>query len=260
MSVFPQLGPGGFSQFPVTKRRRTRTVVNPAVDGTSIKLADPAGGSLEWRLEYRGLSDAELDNLQQFFSDMEGSLNGFTFLDPCGNLLAWSEELNNAVWHADPLLALTGGVTDAMGGSNGWHAVNSGGGPQSMIQTLNAPGGYIYCFSVYGQAAQATTISLLAGSQSVNRTVATGWSRLSFAVVSDPTATSIAFGVQIPAGGAVDLFGPQVEAQPAASVYKTGTTGGVYEGARFQDDTITYTTTDVNRHSTTVNIFYADDL
>lgn len=260
MTVFPQLGAGGFSQFPVTKRRRTRTVVNPAADGTSIKLADPAGGSLEWRLEYRGLSDAELANLQQFFSAMEGSLNGFTFLDPCGNLLAWSKELSNTVWHADPLLALSGGVTDALGGSNGWHLVNSGGGPQSVTQTLNAPGGYIYCFSVYARAAQATTISLLAGSQSVVRTVTASWGRLAFTAVGDATAALIAFGVQIPAGGAVDLFGPQVEAQPAASVYKTGTTGGVYEGARFRDDTITYTTTDVNRHSTTVNIFYADDL
>ncbi len=32
-----------------------------------------------------------------------------------------------------------------------------------------------------------------------------------------PTATSIAFGIELPAGAAVDVFGLQVEAQAAAS-------------------------------------------
>jgi hypothetical protein len=260
MTVFPQLGTGALSQFPVAKKRRLRTVVNRAADGTKVKLADPAGGGVEWRLSYRGLSDAELANLQQLFTTAEGSLNGFTFLDPTGNLLAWTEEMTNAVWQAGPLLALSGGVADALSGSKGWHAINPGGGPQSVMQTLNAPGGYTYCFSVYGRAAQPTTVTLLIGNQSANRAVGAGWSRLVFTAAGEATADSIAFGIQIPAGAAVDLFGPQVEAQLSASAYKTGTTGGVYEGARFQDDVFKFTTTDVNRHSATLNIFYADNL
>lgn len=260
MAIFPQLGSGALSQFPVTKRRRSRTVINSAADGTCIKLTDRAAGSVVWQLEYRGLSDAELANLQQFFLAMEGKLNGFTFLDPCGNLLAWSEELTNSAWHPDPLLALTGSIADPMGGRNGWHVINSGSGPQNLTQTLNVPGGYVYCFSVYGRAAQSTSLELLVGTQSSGRTLGTDWSRMSFTVASDPTATCIAFGVQVPAGSAVDLFGPQVEPQPGASLYKTGTTGGVYEGSRFRDDTFTYTTTDVNCHSATLNIFYADYL
>jgi len=260
MAVYPQLGTGALSQFPIVKRRRARTVVNTAADGSSIKLADVAGGSLEWQLQYSALGDSELAALQQFFTSMEGSLNAFTFLDPSANLLAWSEELDNAAWQAGPLLQLAGGVADPMGGTGAWLLSNSGAAPQSLTQTLNAPGAYIYCFSVYAQAAQATALTLLVGSQSVTRTVSAGWSRLTLTAPGDATANAITFGVQTPAGRAVTLFGPQAEAQAAASVYKTGTTGGVYATARFRDDAFTFTSTDVNHHSTVVNISYANNL
>ena len=121
-------------------------MVNTAGDGSSIKLADTAGGSLEWQLRYESLSDAELATLQQFFVAMEGSLNTFTFLDPGANLLAWSEEFTNAAWKADPLLGLTGGMADPLGGTGSWTLHNSGAGPQALTQTLNAPAEYIYSF------------------------------------------------------------------------------------------------------------------
>ena len=73
-------------------------------------------------------------------------------------------------------------------------------------------------------------------------------------------ANAITFGVEIAGGQRGESFGPQAEAQAAASVYKTGTTGGVYANARFRDDAFTFTSTDVNRHSAVVNIFYADNL
>ena len=52
----------------------------------------------------------------------------------------------------------------------------------------------------------------------------------------------VTFGVQLAAGTSVDLFGMQVEAQPAASDYKrTGAAGGVRSNARFADDRIRVT-------------------
>jgi hypothetical protein len=42
MAIYPQLGSGALSQYPVQKTRRVRTVVNRAADGSIIKLADPA--------------------------------------------------------------------------------------------------------------------------------------------------------------------------------------------------------------------------
>ena len=52
MTTYPQLGSGALSQFPVQKTRRARTVVNQAADGSTIKLADPAGMVTEWTLTY----------------------------------------------------------------------------------------------------------------------------------------------------------------------------------------------------------------
>ena len=57
--VYPQLGSGALSQFPIRKTRRTRTVMNRAADGSTIKLADPAGVTTEWGLPYADLSDQE---------------------------------------------------------------------------------------------------------------------------------------------------------------------------------------------------------
>jgi hypothetical protein len=58
----------------------------------------------------------------------------------------------------------------------------------------------------------------------------------------------------------VDVFGLQVEPQPAASGYKPTTTGGVYEHARFHDDDLAMTATGVGLHSCTVNIIHANHL
>ena len=103
-------------------------MINNLADGSSVKLADVTGGSTGWQLQYAGLTDAETGSLQQFFESCEGSLNGFTFVDPAGNLLAWSEDLTNAVWQPGPLLAVTGGVADPLGGTQRFSLVNSGDG------------------------------------------------------------------------------------------------------------------------------------
>jgi hypothetical protein len=260
MLVYPQLTTGALSQYPVTKKRTSRTVVNTAADGSRVTYADPAGGTLEWQLAYAGLSDAELAELQAFHATAEGSLNAFTFVDPTANLLSWSEDLSNAVWTLAPLLTVSGGVADPFGGTAGWQAANAGAGPQSITQTLSAPAGYLYCFSVYLQSAQAGTVTLLSGANSASYPVGPAWSRVSLARNGDPTASSIAFGIELAAGAASHVFGPQVEVQAEASRYKTSTTGGVYQNARFQNDVFQFTTTDVNRHSATVTIFYANHL
>ena len=240
MLTYPQL-----SQFPLRKSYRTRTVVNQAADGSSVKLPDPAGGIIQWTLQYANLSDAELQSLQQFFTAAEGQLNSFTFLDPTANLLAWSDDLANAVWTKAPFLNIAPG-----------HISNSGQGPQSISQTLQVPGGYQYCVSVYVRSAAPVNVTLLLGTQRATRAVGPEFSRISLS----GTADSGLFGLELPAGAAIDLYGFQVEAQAAPSACKTSTTGGVYEGARFRDDTFAFTTTDVNRHSATVNIIYASHL
>jgi hypothetical protein len=260
MAAYPQLGSGALSQFPVQKNRRVRTVVNRAADGHTIKLADPAAEITEWLLTYAELSDDEAAALRTFFVAAEGTLNGFTFLDPAGNLLAWSEQLNNAAWQKDPLLSLTGGISDPRGGTAAWRLSNGGEAEQGAGQTLAAPGEYQYCLSAYVRAAAATSVGLTVGNQTVRRAVSSEWTRVAWTCGGDAQATSVRFAIGIGAGEVVDLYGLQVEAQTAASSYKASTRGGVYEDAHLGDDVLTITSTDVNRHSCTIKIIHANHL
>lgn len=260
MLIFPQLGSGALSQFPVQKRRRLRTVLNDAGDGRSIKLADPAGEFTEWSLAYAHLTDDEVSALQQLYTTAEGTLKGFTFVDPTSNLLAWSGQLSNSVWQPGPFLSVTQGIDDPSGGTNAWHLSNAGTGPQSILQTLSAPAGYLYCFSAYVRSSSISTVTMLLGSLRLSQLVHTGWSRIVFAARGDSEDESIAFGLEAPASGTLDVYGMQVEPQAGASVYKPTTAGGVYEDARLRDDVLTITTTGVNCHSCTVNIIHVNHL
>jgi hypothetical protein len=237
-----------------------RTVVNQGADGTAVKYTDPAGGTIEWHLAYSGITDGELASLKQFFLSTEGSLNGFTFLDPTANLLAWSEDLTNAVWTPDPYLALALGVADPRGGNKAWHLTNKADGVQAITQILNVPTAYTYCFSAYARSLAPAPLTMVLATQRVTRALDAEWSRISVFGNGDPAATSVEFGIELPADVAIDLFGPQVEAQQAASAYKMSTTGGVYENARFREDALTLTATDVNSHQVSINILYANHL
>ena len=257
MLTYPQLGTGALGQFPILKTRSARTVINTAADGTSIKLADPAGARTHWVLSYTDLADDEIAALLAFFQAAEGSLNGFTFLDPAANLLAWSDALGNEVWQRDPLLTLVGAKVDPLGGTNGWQLTNSGDGPQAIAQTLGAPGEYLYCLSAYVRANAPSTVQLRIADESAGRSVGPEWSRILFAATGTPGAASTLFGIAADARASIQVFGMQAEPQAGASAYKVSTSGGVYPDAHFASDSIAITATDVNRHACKVTIIHA---
>ncbi len=258
--VYPQLSSGSLAQFPIGKQQQQRTVVNAALDGSTIRLADPGGATTRWVLSYSGLTDSERAALETFFEAAEGSLNGFTFLDPTANLLAWSDQLTNAVWQAGPLLTLTAGIADPAGGTQAWKLSNSGAGAQSISQTLQAPAGYEYCLSAYLRADEGTTVTLLAGGQQAEQAVTPAWTRVTLTMTGDATASSILFGIQLPAGATAYVYGIQAEPQAGASEYKPSTTGGVYVNARLDSDELTMTATGVGQHACTVNIINVNHL
>ena len=260
MLVYPQLASGALSQYPVRRRQQSRTIVNSMADGGWVKLTDPGAGTIEWDLSYTGLSDGELLSLRQFFLATEGSLNGFTFLDPTGNLLAWTDELTNAAWTAMPGLVLQSGIADPVGGSKAWRVANSGGGPESLSQTLNAPAVYTYCFSVWLRAAQPLSATVAVGSQSANCPVEDKWTGISVCGSGDPNGLSVAFGITVQGGAAIELYGPQVGAQASPSVYQPSTRGGVYPEARLQTNGFSFMTLAPNNHSARVKVLYAEHL
>ena len=46
-------------QYPITKRRIERTVVNQCLDGSQVKVADSQGAVIQWDLTLAGLTNAE---------------------------------------------------------------------------------------------------------------------------------------------------------------------------------------------------------
>ena len=260
MLVYPQLESGALSQFPVLKNRRTRTVINRAADGSTIRLTDPAAETTEWQLTYVDLSDSEAATLRAFFDCAEGSLNGFCFLDPTGNLLAWSERLDHEVWQKDPLLSLGDGIADPVSGTAAWRLSNSGGGEQSIGQTIAGPGAYQYCFSAYVRSDSPANVTMSIAGRATSRAVGREWSRVWVTANGEADGTSVRFALGIAAGSAVEAFGIQVEAQCAASGYKASTRGGVYEAAHLGEDVLTISRTGANRQSCTVTIIHAKHL
>jgi hypothetical protein len=252
---FPQLSSGATGQFPITRQRLARTVVNQSVQDYQVKLADPAAAITDWHLSFDEMSDQELAALEALFQAAEGRLTPFTFLDPVDNLLAWSEQQDQPVWQASPLLTLTAGVADPTGGTAAYQVGNPTAATLILQQLINAPASLDYCLSLYARSEQSTRIWLLRGSETDAQAITPQWVRLISGGQLQDTANSISFGIALDPGSTVDVFGIQAEAQTTASLYKqTAETGGVYPNARFRDDTLTITTLGPSRHSCELDI------
>ena len=139
MTYYPQLSSGTLAQYPLTKRLRRRVIVNRLADGSRIAQLGVSPLSSSWALTYSELSDSERALLCQFHSSMEGRLRTFAFLDPTGNLLKWSEKLNNAVWTRDPGLGIDENISAPNGSSRASRLTNSTGSNSSFLARSAPP-------------------------------------------------------------------------------------------------------------------------
>jgi hypothetical protein len=220
--------------------------VNTLGDGSTDVYADPDARSLAWELEAKGLTAAEWGAIETLFEATSGRWQPFTFLDPVGNLIAESEDFGASAWTNGALIDLTTGVTDPLGTTRATTATNAGLATQAVAQTLAVPGNFQYCLSIWARTGNGTNVTLsistTGGSATKTFTLGTQWARVSLAANLAHSTSPVTFGAQIAAGGAIDIFGMQVEAQWGPSDYKqTGTRGGVYANARFGADKITVT-------------------
>lgn len=259
MLYYPQLTTGAVAQFPVARSLDMRAVANQLPSGFTIRMSDPGWQKVQWQLRYSGLTDGERSSIENLFEASEGQLNTFTFLDPMANLLAWSEDWTQAVWTADPLLQVTSGAADPFGTNNAMQLTNTGQTAQQIVQSIAGPSDFLYCYSVYVQSAAPTTIQLVQTTtgQTTLTPAAAGasWTRVITPVSLASAQDGIGFGVQLPPGAQVQVFGAQVEAQPEAGLYKETTDlGGVYTNTRFSMDLLTFTANAVNQHSGQVDL------
>jgi hypothetical protein len=243
MLVFPQLTTGAAALYPVTKQSLQRTVVNVLADGSMIVYADPDGAIAGWTLRATGLTQAEWNAIESLFQQTAGMSRTFTFLDPAGNLLLQSENLSAGAWTTGALVHLTAGISDPFGTTRATRLVNTGQASAGVTQILNVPGSFQYSLSAWVRTTSGSAVTLAIANGSKSLAAGTQWKRVYFSSNPGQTgATTVTFGAQIAAGGSVELFGMQAEAQPGPSDYKiTGAAGGVYPKARFGSDQITVT-------------------
>ncbi|MGP0076019.1 MAG: hypothetical protein ACLPWF_29220 [Bryobacteraceae bacterium] len=254
MLYYPQLTTGAVSQFPVTRGVKMRTVANQLPSGFTIRMADLGWQKVQWQLRYSNLTDGERSSIESLFEASEGQLNTFTFLDPTDNLLMWSEDWTQPVWTADPLLQVAGGVQDPFGNSAGMQLTNTAQATQQIVQNTAGPSSFVYCYSVYVRSNVPTVIQLVmtASGQTSLTAVTAGvtWARVTTSTSLSVQQDSVGFGVELPAGAQVNVFGAQVEAQPEAGLYKrTIDLGGVYSNTRFSSDLLAFTASAVNQNA-----------
>jgi hypothetical protein len=241
MLVFPQLSTGTAAVYPVVRRNYTRSVVNVLSDGSIDLYHDPDGDRREWELQGQGLTGAECAAIDALFTAVRGRQDTFTFLDPGGNLLVYSEDFANPAWGNGAAIQLSAGAGDPLGTNRATRVLNAGQIAQAVAQTLAVPGDFRYTLSVWARADASSTVTLAgaAGSAQASRsyTVGANWTRYSLFAGLGQNMESVTFSAQIDAGAAVDLFGMQVEAQPAPSDYKmTAGRSGLVAHARFSAD------------------------
>jgi hypothetical protein len=221
------------AQYPLHRHRQWRGITNTLESGETITLRDAPGGSIQWRLRYQELTDAEVAKLTGFFQTSRGEAGSFGFVDPFANLLGWSDDLSKPDWQK-ALLTVSGGLTDPLGMQRAWDVRNGNGAEQSLSQTLAIPGEYTACFSAYVRSDSVATVGIARGSKRVNMPAGPQWKRIQISGAGAEGAAESTFSIVLPAGNTVRVFGPQVEAQPSPSIYRSsGTAAGILEETRF---------------------------
>jgi hypothetical protein len=256
MQIYPQTSSGSVCQFPFTKILQYRTIVNTAEDGSRVVLDDPNAASIRWTLNYAGLTDSDFAIYQNFFAAMSGRLQNFTFLDPAGNLFTWSEDLTQTAWQKSTFLQLQPGANDSLGSQRGTTITNQGLGDLALTQSVSIPSSYLCCFSLFLSSSVQTNITLTRGSVSESFSTSPVWRRVYIsATTADGSDTSV-FGITIPAGGQVTVFGALLESQARPSTYVPSLDrSGIYSSTRFDSDTLSFRSEAPNSNSCEVKLY-----
>jgi len=259
MRVFPQLGSGSAAQFPFSRQVRYRSIRNAPIGGPEIGYQDPYFEERRWRLSLSSLSDAEWTSIESLFVECGGRLLPFLFLEPGANLLRWSERLSDPSWSTSGTIAVHDDQADPNGESHASRIV--AGSSAAIAQTLEAPADFAYAASCSFRTSHAgVTLSLQDGVGLTKTVVAAPdgtWHRYDLSFRGSAGSESLEWKINFPANSEVDVYGPQLEAQQASSVYKqTASRSGVFSAARFDHDLLPDRLTGPGSHSGEVTIVW----
>jgi hypothetical protein len=259
MTYFPQLDNGAPAQYPLKRKWdhfRTEAV---AQGGQIWNWFDERSQARHWTLSLSGLTLREKTLLEDHFRERGGRLKSFLFMDPAGNLLRWSEDLTRSVWSIPPGIIISEGRIDPEGHERAFQLRNITQTPQALSQVLAAPGDSCYALSIALRNLNGGGVNLMIRSGGAQRCrpieVRESWIRSEITASGLSSSDSVEFGIELPAGGVIDAFGPQAEAQPAASTYKRTTgEGGTYLQARFDQDELVFYAAGPDNYSTIIRV------
>ena len=109
---------------------------------------------------------------------MSGRLQTFTFVDPSGNLLVWSEDFSQTAWQKSTLLQCQPGADDPLGSQRATSLTNVGPGSLSLAQSIAIPDSYLCCFSCFVSSPVQTNVTMTRGSASESFSVSEAWQRV----------------------------------------------------------------------------------
>jgi hypothetical protein len=258
MRYFPQLETRTAGQYPLWRERQERVVRHESADGRLRCYYDGDGGRLSWLLRYEGLTDGEREAIESLFTECEGRLHPFTFLDPAANLLRWSEDYSQGAWTHGPLLTQITGMPDPWGMTRATYFTNPGTGPQGVSQTIAAPGALQYCLSVFAQGENKRfRLRIESGGAVTERqlTAGSGWNRYSVSARPESGAETVTFSLLLEPGESLRATGMQAEAQIAPGGYRrTNSRSGLYPNARFASDELAWTQQAPNNNAAEIRI------
>ena len=257
--AFPQLSTGTTSQYPIQKTQSLHVIVNDLEDGSSISYLDPTSGSIRWDIRLSAISLAEMQAIQALFNNCVGPWSGFVFLDPTDNLLNASANLLDPSWEAPTGVTVLAGTSDPFGGTAAFTVTNGSQSFAALTQTLSSPATYVYTFSVYLLASTATSVVFVSqsGSEQVSQAVQIGptWTRVAANLSLTTVANTWSVGIQLLPGQQVQVFGPQVDAQPSASSYRQTTgPGGIYTNTHWALDALAFAIAGPDEFSTQISL------
>ena len=264
-TYYPQIYGGVITQRPYMAVLEYLTSVAEQASGPRYGYAwrdEPLG---RWELRYAALREADVQTLETFFAQIEGRLGEFTYLDPGGNLVRYSEDFSHSSW--ERYTVTTGGATtDPFGGNRAMLCTGTSG--NSMLATYVLPeggaSGFAICGSVWvrAQAAQQLAIGFIdSGFNVVAHRVwelpAGRWVR-----IWCPAALATNSNIRLLIGGfgtwgavTLDLFGAQCAPTPGPGGYqRTPGNYGLHAKCRFDQDQLEIEYSGPNAASAVVRI------
>jgi hypothetical protein len=236
---FPLVATTVSVQLPVQRTWKPAQELLMTPGGTWYLRALPIGEFYEWDLKFAGLIWAEAQTLRDFHHDMRGAYHSFRFCDPLRNLLAWSEDLTQAVWAVSGGLDVTLFANPVAGVAQGVRIVNSGAAEGLASQTVGCAPTFPYSVAATARSNGVGTMGLLIGGQRSDVALTAQWQEFQFSAIPGGSVDQVTFAIAIPQGVEVELAGVQADFGADSPEYRRSEgRQGLFAQARFKDDAL----------------------